>query len=167
MKMLIQFTTVLSAAALSLSLAVRPAFAVAPPDSTTIAKLLDQAKQHAAQANNDASLLDTYRFSEIAWQMHAQSLEKIKVHANDLFRVYYELQRIRDKGTPKQREAIDQLEPLLRDMATSLTNTFQALNAHQGRTNMPVFRTQIHADWEKINKVYEFLCECTSKSYKA
>jgi hypothetical protein len=73
---------------------------------------------------------------------------------------------MRDKGTPQQREAIDRLEPLLRDMETNLTDTIQNLNLHQGRVHMPSFRTRIHADYVAINKVYQLLCECT-KSDKA
>ncbi len=72
-------------------------------------------------------------------QIHSQYLTKVREHAVDLFQDYYQLQAIRDKGTPQQREAIDRLDPLLRDMATSLATTLQIFNAHPARANVPYF----------------------------
>ena len=39
--------------------------------------------------------------------------QKIKRHTADLFRDYYQLQMLKDKGTPQQREAIARLGPLV------------------------------------------------------
>jgi len=165
MKRLIPFAA-LSFAVLALMASV-PAAIAQTADTTSIAKLFQQAKIHAAEANYDAALLDSFGHSDMDWRAHAKCLTNIKEHANDLFEDYYQLQRIRDKGTPEQREVIDRLEPLLRDMGTSLTNTIQTLNLHQGRVHMPSFRTNIHADYVAINKVYELLCACTNKNFKA
>lgn len=166
MKRALRFTALLSVAALALSIPVRYAIAAAPPDSNTIPKLLDQVKHHAAEANFDATVLDTYRHSPVSAGLYAERLNMIKEHANDLFQDYYELQRQRDSGTPAQREAIDKLDPLVREMATSLTNTYQRMNMHQGRVNMPEFRDGIRENWEKINAVYQHLCKCTDKRNK-
>jgi hypothetical protein len=159
MNPLIPFAAI-SFAVLALMAPVPAAIAQAT-DTSSNAKLLQQAKTHAAEANYDAALLDSYGRSDMDWRAHAQCLTNIKEHANDLFEDYYQLQRMRDKGTPQQREAIDRLEPLLRDMGTNLTDTIQNLNLHQGRVHMPSFRTRIHADYVAINKVYQLLCECT------
>lgn len=158
MNILTSFKVYVAALAL---LAPAAIFAAQAQDATSIPKLLQQVKDHAAQAKDDAAFLDSHSQSNLDWRMHAQYLQNVKDHANDLLQDYYQLQTVRDKGTPLQQEAIDRLEPLLRDMGTSLTNTFQKLNEHPGRVNMPSFRTQVHADYESINKVYEFLCECT------
>lgn len=166
MKRTLRFTTMLSVAALALSIPMRSAFAAAPPDSTTVPKLLDQVKHHAAEANYDAEILNSLRHSNVDFRTYGQVLNNIKTHANDLFQDYYELQRQRDSGTPAQREAIDKLEPLLREMATSLTNTFQKLDAHQTGVNTPEFRKGIRENWEKINVVYQHLCKCTEKQNK-
>jgi hypothetical protein len=139
------------------------------PDNTFVdfEQILNQVKQHAAEANYDAALLDSYRRSNLDWRSYARTLAEIKEHANDLFQDYYELQRARNSGTQAQRVAIDKLEPLLREMATELTNTFQTLNEHQARVNTPNFRTRVHADSVKINAVYEFQCQCTGKNGKS
>ena len=166
MKPLSSLLTVLSAVAFALLVPATRAVAQ-PPDSTTIAKLLQEAKVHAAAATEDAAFLASHAQSNFDPQMHSQYLRKVSEHASDLFQDYYQLQKSRDKGTPQQRDAIDRLDPLLREMATSLTNTVEAFNEHPARANMPYFRDRIHADWVSINKVYGLLCECTSKSKKA
>lgn len=152
----------LGVAALAL-LAPACLFAAQAQNATSIPELLQQVKDHAAQANDDAALLDSYARSSLEWRSHAKALRDIRDHVNDLFQDYYAMQSIRNKGTRQQQDAIDRLEPLLRDMATSLTNTFQKLNEHQGRVNMPAFRTQVHTDYLSISRVYKFLCECTKQ----
>lgn len=164
MKIPISFTVCVAALALLAPAAICAAQA---QNSTSIPQLLQQVKDHAAQARYDAALLDSYARSGLEWRMHASALANIKEHVNDLFQDFYELQQMRPEGTPRQQQAIDRLEPLLRDMATSLTNTFQKLNEHQGRVHMPSFRTQVATDYQSINKVYEFLCECTKPEPKA
>lgn len=166
MKRTLRFTAMLGVAAFALAIPASSAFAAAPPDSTTIPKLLDQVKHHAAEANYDAEILNSLRNSNVDFRTYARVLNDIKAHANDLFQDYYELQRQRDSGTPAQREAIDKLEPLLREMATSLTNSLQKLDAHQAGVNTPEFRKGIRENWEKINAVYQHLCKCTEQRSK-
>lgn len=167
MKHVIRLAAVMSVAALALAIPAHSAFAAAPPDSSsTIPKLLNQVKQHASEANHDAQLMESYRRSNVDFKTYAQALTNIKEHANDLFQDFYALQRVRESGTPAQREAIDNLEPLLREMATSLTNTIQTLNTQKSEVNMPEFRKRVHADSMKIEAVYRHLCECTSKNSK-
>lgn len=167
MKPMIRLAAALSAAALALAIPAHSAFAATPPDSSSsIPKLLDQVKQHAGEANYDAAVLDSYRHSNLDFRSYALVLNHMKEHANDLFQDYYELQRVRDSGTPAQQEAIDKLEPQLREMATELTNTFQKLNEHQEHVNTPKFRDQVHASSLKIHEVYRTLCECTKKNAK-
>src|SRR5512146_1361139 len=160
------FIAMLRVAALALLVPAGVAFAAQTPDSASISKLFQQARQHASLANDDISVLDSSRFSSYAPEMHALYLQKVKEHAADLFRVYYQLQMLRDKGTPQQREAIDRLQPLLKEMATSLTNTLQTFNGHQSPVHMLPYRNRIHSDWLTINAVYEHLCKCSSKNSK-
>lgn len=167
MKHLIRLAAALSVAALALAIPARSAFAASPPDSSsTIPKLLEQVKQHAAEANYDAQLLESYRRSNVDFRTYAQALTNIREHSNDLLQDYYELQRVRDSGTPAQRQTIDKLEPLLREMATALTNTIQTLNTEKSEVNMPHFRDHVHASSTKIHEAYKSLCQCTGKNAK-
>lgn len=160
----ISIIAMMRVAALALLVPAAVAFAAQTPDSASISKLFQQARDHAAQANDDISFLDANRLSNFAPQMHALYLQQIKDHAADLFRDYYQLLALRDKGTPQQREAIDRLDPLFRDMATSLINTMQTFNSHPARVNMPPYKNRIHSDYTTINAVYRHLCECSNKN---
>ena len=151
-------------AVLVLLLPIATAFAGQTTDSAKISKLFDQARMHAAQVNDDADLLDTYARAGYSWQMHAKCLQDIKLHTTDLIKDFSQIKALREKGTPRQREAIDRLEPLLVRMTNDLRATTEQLNQHQLRVNMPLFRTRVHGDWESVNRVYTHLCECTNKN---
>lgn len=151
---------------LALLLPISCAFAAQTPDSASISKLFQQARDHASLANDDIEVLDSGRYSHYSPQMHALYLQNVKEHAAHLFRDYYQLQILRDKGTPQQREAVDRLEPFIKDMARSLTNTLQTFNAHPSLVQMPPYRNSIHSDWQRINAVYEQLCKCANRNSK-
>jgi hypothetical protein len=166
MKSPLNFKAVWRIAFLILLLPITSAFAMQTTDSAKISKLFDQAKIHAAQVNDDADLLDSYARAGYSWQMHAKCLEDIKLHSTDLLADFNQLKAMRTKGTPRQREAIDRLEPLLQSMTIALTTTIEQLNHGQLKVNMPVFRNRVHGDWESVNRVYTHLCECTNKNSK-
>ena len=54
--------------------------------------------------------------------MHAKCLQDIKLHSTDLLADFNQLKVMRAKGTPRQREAIDRLEPLLQSMTLASPN---------------------------------------------
>ena len=166
MKLPTSFVRMLHVAAFALLVPAAVAFASQTPDSASISKLFQQAKDHAAQANEDISFLDSNRYSGLSPQSHALYLQMVKEHAAKLFSDYYQLQGLREKGTPQQREAIDRLDPLIREMAASLVNTLQSLNANPTLVHMPPLRDRIHSDYLAINAVYEQLCKCTNKDSK-
>ena len=166
MKSPFNFKAVWRIAVLVLLLPITSAFAGQTTDSAKISKLFDQAKIHAAQVNNDADLLDSYARAGYSWQMHAKCLEDIKLHSTDLLADFNQLKAMRAKGTPRQREAIDRLEPLLQSMTIALATTIEQLNQHQLSVNMPSFRSRVHGDWESVNRVYMHLCEYTNRNSK-
>ncbi len=67
------------------------------------------------------------------------------------------------KQLASQRAAIDRIDPLLRDIAASLTATIKYLNHNnhnQSEMKDPVFRSRVAADRLKIDTVYRAICEC-------
>src|SRR5512146_3141332 len=58
---------------LALLLPISCAFAAQTPDSAAISKLLDHARTHAAQINNEADLMDSYTRSGFSSQMYTHS----------------------------------------------------------------------------------------------
>jgi len=156
----ISFAGALRLAILALPVAAASAFAVPKIDAASVSEVLQEVKAHAADANYDAEILDSYVRSRISWKSYSERLNEIRRHANDLFHDYSRMQKMADSATPQQREAINHLEPIVREMADSLVKTIESLNDNQRVVNMPEFSTRIHSDYVIINRVYQELCKC-------
>jgi len=160
----ISFTGVLRLAILALVAPVASAFATSKPDAASVSQVLQEVKAHAAEANYDADYLDSLVRSHPDWQSYSRRIHHIREHANDLFHDNSRLLKIADKATPQQREAIKRLQPMMREMADSLTKAIQMLNEDQRRVNMPEFTSQIHSTCKNVDKLYQELCKCTGKN---
>jgi hypothetical protein len=121
-------------------------------DSEGISKLLALAKSHAAQVENDAATLESYTRSKVGWQSNAQKLSEIKEHINALGKVNKDLDDERALGSPWQQKAIDQIDPLLREMANVLTVTIMHLNDHPSQVHLSAYRDYAHANSELASK---------------
>jgi len=97
-----------------------------PADSDHVTKLLADAKTHATSAEQDAELLKSYTRSGLSLQSHSAQLEKIRGHVNDFGRTINDLKNARGEASPWQQQAIDRIDPLLQEMADTLTATIQA-----------------------------------------
>lgn len=166
MKAQINITALWRVAVLALVFPISNAFAAGASSQASISKLLDQAKIHAGQANEDAAVLESYARSGLGWQMHAECLQAMKVHTTELLADLMQLKAMRLEGTPRQREAIDRLNPLMQSMTAALTTTIGQLNHGQGSVNMLPFRTQVGVDWVVVNRVYTHLREFTNENAK-
>lgn len=121
-------------------------------DSEEISKLLIQAKSHAVQAEDDAATLDTYTRSKISWTSHAVQLDLIREHINSLGKVDKDLADQRTMGSRWQQKAIDQIHPLLVEMASQLTATIKHLNDHPSQIYLPEYREYAHASYEVASR---------------
>ena len=123
------------------------------PDSEEISNLLAQAKSHAVQAEDDAATLDSYARSKLSWKSHAAKLDEMKNHVNALGKVSKELVDQRAIGSPWQQKAVDQIDPLLREMAVLLTATINHLKENPSQVHLPKYREYAHANYEVANKI--------------
>jgi hypothetical protein len=127
--------------------------AQAPKDSIAINDLLTQVKTHAALADDDASMLESYtRSSLISWQTHGKTLTQIKEHVNDLINDANEMSLMRADGSAWQQEAIDRINPLLHEMADHLTATIEKLNEDRSRVQMKPYRDYVRANYGLVHK---------------
>ena len=113
-----------------------PSAAAQTSDSAKVSNLLAQAESHATLLKNDAATLQSFTRSGVSWQSHAGQLEVMKTHVNNLGKVEEQLRDARSEGAPWQQEAIDQINPLLQDMADHLTATINHLNENQGQVHV-------------------------------
>jgi hypothetical protein len=121
-------------------------------DSEEISKLIEQAKIHVVFLEDDAATLDSFTRSKLSWQAHLSQLNVIREHINALGKVNKELTDQRAMGSPWQQKAIDQIDPLLREMADLLTTTIKHGNERPSRLHMPAYRNYVHANYELASK---------------
>ena len=122
--------------------------ALAQKDSDEISGLLSQARTQAWQAAQDADTLQSYTMSPMSWEAHAAQLRLIQERVNALAKTTLQLNNLRSQGSQWQQDAIDRINPLLRDMNEALSNTIAALSNHPERVNMPPYREYAHANYD-------------------
>lgn len=145
-------------AVFALLLAIRVPFAVAQnADSAEISSLLSEAQHHAALLDDDADQLVSYTRSKLHWESHAQQLESMKTHVNNLGNVTAQLNNLRSEGSPWQQQAIDQINPLLQEMANHLTATINHLNENQSRVHMPAYQDYAHGNYELASRISQMI----------
>ena len=120
----------------------------AQKDSEEITGLLSQARTQAWQAAQDADTLQSYTMSDMSWESHAAQLRLIQERVNALAKTTLELNNLRSQGSLWQQDAIDKVNPLLRDMDDALGTTITALSDHPDRVNMPTYRAYAHANYD-------------------
>ena len=125
--------------------------------SDKIAELLSQAQIHAVLAEDDAAALENSSRSKLSWKSHSAKLHQIREHINDLGKVSKQLMDVRAEGSPWQQEAIDRIDPLLRDMASQLTATIQHFNDSPSSIHMKPYRDFARANHDAANKTAEVI----------
>lgn len=127
------------------------------PDSEKITKLFNEMKTHAVLAEEDADLLESYTRSTATWGSHARRLSDITVHVRDLLKDYNEAQAIRGEGSDWQKEAIDEIMPLVKGMADHLSASIDHLNKNQAHTSLKPWHDYVHGNREYIFKTADLI----------
>ena len=127
-------------------------------DSKVITDLLKEAESHAILASVDAETLESYtRSHTVSWQSHAYRLRNVADHANDLIQDFNKLSSMRSEGSPWQQEAIDRVDPLLKEMADHLNTTIAHFRDNKHRINMPAFDNYVKANREYMGRTSELI----------
>src|SRR5438552_1577212 len=129
----------------------------ATPDSEQITKLLDDAKSHALQAEDDAVTLESYARSRVSWKLHTYELDSMKQHVNELGKIAARMQDLEAQGSPWQKHAIQQVMPLLRDLAGNLTNTIRHLNENQSQVHMQPYLDYTRTNYELAKRTADLI----------
>ena len=152
------FRTSVSLAGLALLLTMGSSnMAAQKADSEEISTLLSQAKSHAVLAEDDASTLEDFTRTKVSWKIHGETLHRIKDHVNALGVVSKQLVDLREQGSPWQQKAIDQIDPLLREMATGLSATIIHLNDNQSHIHMKPYRDYAAANHDVASKLVDVI----------
>lgn len=128
-------------------------------DSEAIMSALQEVRSHAALAQDDAATLEAYARSPMSWQSHARQLNLIKEHANNLLDDFNRLSGLRAEGSPWQQQAIDGIDPLLKDMAAHLTSTIEHFNANKSQVQMQAYKDLVRANLDLMTRAHESISD--------
>jgi hypothetical protein len=142
----------LGAAVLSIAAGSFPAARAQTPDSEKINQLFKEIRQHAIAAEYDAELLESYTRSNVSWRSHANRIQEMKSHVNDLGRDFREVRSLQAEGSEWQKEAIDEIAPVLQGMAGHLSSTINHLTQNQNKTQMPAWVDYVKGNRDYANK---------------
>lgn len=152
----------IASAATLIALTLPFAASLAPaqsPDSENINHLLAEAKSDAVQAQEHANTLRMYTKSNLSIHSHSNELNAMRAHVNDFGRVVQNLNDARAEGSPWQQEAIDRIDPLLRDIGQQLTDTINHLNKANGRVNTPEYRDYTEANYDLTTRTAQIISD--------
>ncbi len=97
-------------------------------DSKEVSTILADVKTEAIQLSRDADELKSFTHSTLTWESHAVKVEEIKRHVNNAGKSLSKLDNARADASPWQQQAIDRINPLLKELASNVTSTIEHLN---------------------------------------
>ena len=128
-------------------------------DSAQISQLLREAQTYAIQAERDATELESFTHSKLSWQTHAQQLDRIRENVNKLGKLHQQVTDMQEDGSPWQQEAIQQIDPVLREMADVLTTTIQHLSDNRAHIQFPQYQEYARANAELSSKMAHMISD--------
>jgi hypothetical protein len=130
-------------------------------ENPQVTRSLAGARQKAAVVSQDADELEALTRTDATWHAHAAKLEEMKQHINDMARSVEHLQAARDSASAWQRQAIDRMMPLMRELAFSTTAAINHLNQQQSRPTTPSYTEYLKENaataHELANMISEFV----------
>ena len=118
-------------ALLSFSLPTR-VFALRP-ESDQPTQLLGEARMEAGQLAYDADQTESLIRNDVSWQTHAEMLNSVKEHVNNMARIIDKLTAARSSGSELQEQAVNRILPLLKELAANTTAAINWLNQNKTR----------------------------------
>ena len=122
-------------------------------DSARVTELLKNVKGHSALAVHDAELLESYTRSNVSWQSHSSQLNMIKTHVNNLIEDHNNMIASREDASAWQQEAIDQTDPLVKEIASRLNAMILHLADNTHNVKMKTYIDYAHSNYDLISRL--------------
>ena len=91
-------------------------------------QLLQEIRSSAAKLTRHTSNLESYTFSNVSWQRHAEELNAARRYVNEMGEQLHRLQTIRHVAEPWQQQALDSIHPIAADLAARTEAAILHLN---------------------------------------
>jgi hypothetical protein len=102
-------------------------------ESDQLAQLLGEARIEAGELAKDADETEALIRNDVSWQTHANMLDGVKEHVNNMARIIDKLTTERSSGSELQEQAVDRILPLLKELAANTTAAINYLNQNRTR----------------------------------
>ena len=122
--------------------------------SEEVSQLLSDARKEAFELRHDAMHMETFtRHYRMSWKSHAYQLTLIREHVNQTGKLLTRLQHLREGAAPWQQQAIDQIGPLLKQMAANTTAAIEHINATKSDIRQASYNDYLVANYETSKKL--------------
>jgi hypothetical protein len=113
------------------------------PSAAEASRLLKEVRTIAYNLERDAATLETYTFSRMYWQTHADQLRLAKEHINAIGDRLKSLQAIRSTVAPWQQKAIDSIVPVAVQLAARTEAAIGHLNENRNHLFAPEYKDHL------------------------
>ncbi len=142
-----------------------PASVAANPsatDSEKISDLLRETKVEARLLEKDVIEIENYMKSGLSWQSHAAKLGEIRSHINKAGKLLAQMNDERPTGSPWQQKAIDEIHPLLQELASNTQSALEHFTDnkdrfHMGSTYMEYLKSNVALSKELATLITDYV----------
>jgi hypothetical protein len=110
----------------------RPVYAI-KEENPQLAQLLEDADEEAMELANDADDTRNLIRSDENWVNHALMLDRVKGHVQNLALIIDKLTKAQNSGSELQKEAVEQMLPLVKELSTNTSAAINYLNQNKSR----------------------------------
>jgi len=105
-------------------------------DSEKVTKLFSEAKDEAHELELDAEHMEEFTRSGLTWESHSWKINEVREHVTECGRLLAKLHDAREKASPWQQKAIDEIEPLLKELATNTQSAIDHVTSNKNRVSL-------------------------------
>ena len=126
---------------------------VVTEDNPQLTQLLADADDEALELANDADDTQGLIRSDENWVNHALMLAKVKGHVDNLALIIGKLSDTEKSGSDLQKQAIDQMLPLVKELSANTTAAINYLNHNKTRPISAAYREYLDKNAETARQL--------------
>jgi hypothetical protein len=126
---------------------------VTKEDNPQLTQLLADAEDEALELANDADDTQGLIRSDENWVNHALMLAKVKGHVDNLALIIGKLSDMEKSGSDLQKQAIDQMLPLVKELSANTTAAINYLNQNKSRPASPTYTQYLKKNAETARQL--------------
>jgi hypothetical protein len=101
--------------------------------NSQLTQLLSDASHEAFELSSDANEMQALVLNDANWVTHALMLAKVKGHVDNMALITEKLSKTEKSGSELQKEAVDQMLPLVKELSANTTAAISYLNQNKTR----------------------------------